>query len=599
MKRVIFSLAILSVFCCSAQAQNKVILSAMKDELARSMQELKLENEAGPYYISYRVRDTHSLRIAADSGAITVNSDGRSRSLNVDLRVGSYAQDNSNFVSLSNLSNMAGTSLTGSALSIDDDYDVLRRQIWQATDRAYKSALETLTKKKAALQNTVQTESLPDFTKGQATFSSEAENSLLIQKQPWTQLVNQLSKHFLGEHKIQKSKVDLSVMIGNTYSINSEGATVIEPHSTTQLSIAAATQAEDGMPINNFRIYTAARPEDLPEKARLEADINALISELLKAQSAPLGGEYSGPVLFEGQAAGELFDQGIANLLSAKRQPVSDSPQVNAMLGRSLENPFQSKINMKVAANFLSMKAQPTLKNYNQKQLLGSCKVDDEAVPGQDVSLIENGILKNLLTSRTPVKGIAGSNGHARGGAAVPSVIQVISTNTKTHEQLKQQLIDAAKEEGLEFGYLVRGITPASNALGREDSDVLESVLLRQQSPPESSQFRLTKPYSIFRVSPDGKEEMVRGIEFGAISINFLKNVLATSDDEIVYEYPVNNSNLFSGSSVILSLLGTSAVLSQAGFTTVITPSLLIGGIDLRKSGGSYPKLPIVSYPTK
>jgi hypothetical protein len=220
-------------------------------------------------------------------------------------------------------------------------------------------------------------------------------------------------------------------------------------------------------------------------------------------------------------------------------------------------------------------------------------------MPARDVTLIENGILKNLLTSRTPVKGVEPqSNGHGRGGAAVPSVVKVISTNKKTHEQLKQQLIDAAKEEGLEFGYIVKGVTPVTETQSSE-SDPLERALLPQQGPPESSQFRLTKPYSIFRVFPDGREEMVRGIEFGIINISALKNVLATSDDEIVYEYPLSNSSLLSGTSGILSRLGTAAGLGQSGYATIITPALLIGGIDLRKSVGNYPKIPIVTYPTK
>ena len=155
----------------------------MKDELARSMQQLKLEGEAGPYYISYLMTDAYVLRITADSGAIIANSENRNRTLKVDLRVGSYAQDNSNFLSLSNTASLLNTITSSSVrLPLDDDYDVLRRQIWQATDRIYKSALETLSKKKATLQNTVQTEALPDFVKGTAISSMAKENSFVVQR---------------------------------------------------------------------------------------------------------------------------------------------------------------------------------------------------------------------------------------------------------------------------------------------------------------------------------------------------------------------------------------------------------------------------------
>jgi predicted Zn-dependent protease len=595
MKRSLLLQAVLLIFCFSAYAQDKVILSAMQDELTRTMGKLKLESEAGPYYVSYLLSDGYGLRIIADSGAITVNSENRNRRLKVDLRVGSYAQDNSNFLSLSNAAGLA-SSLSSVSIPLDDDYLVIRRQIWQATDRAYKAALDNLTKKKAALQNTLQTEILPDFSKGEATSSLTPENSFIVQRPVLTQLVEQICKMLLGQQSIQRSKIDLTVQIGNSYYINSEGATVIEPSSATRLLVSATAQADDGMPLNNFRIYTAARPEGLPEIAKLDADVKALISELLTARSAPTASEYNGPILFASQAAGELFSQGFGNLMAARRLPVSDSAQLNATLSRS-ENPFANKTGMKVAAGFLSLKAIPTQKNYGQSTLLGAYKIDEEGVPARDVSLIENGILKNLLTSRTPMKGMAQSNGHARGGAAVPSVLQVISANKKTYQQLKQELINSVKEEGLDFGYLVQGITPVSEAMS--DSDSLESLLVSQQGSQESTQFRLTKPFSVFRIYADGKEEMVRGIEFGSINVNALRNVIATSDEEIVYSYPASGANLVSGLSGLINLLGSVGGSSQGVYTTVLTPALLIGGIDLKKPGASFPKLPIVSYPAK
>jgi len=590
-------LAVFLSIASNAMAQKTIILDAMKDELARSMQQLKLEGEAGPYYVSYLITDTCGLVIAADSGAITANSENRNRTLKVDLRVGSYAQDNSNFLSLSNVAGLLNTVTSSNIrLPLDDDYDVLRRQIWQATDRAYKNALETLSKKKASVQNTVQTEALPDFIKGLAMSSIAIENSFVVQRAQWNQRVDQIAKLFLRQQSIQKSRVELGIQIFNSYYVNSEGVTKIEPSSSAKLFITATTQAEDGMPLANYRIYTAVRPEDLPEPAKVENDARNLIFELLAVRTAPLAGEYSGPVLFMGEAAGELFSQGFSNLLAGTKLPLADSPQASSMLSRTMENPFLSKLNMKVAANFLSLKAVPTMKSYNQKPLLGAYDIDDEGVPGRDVSLVENGILKSLLSSRAPVKGVDQSNGHARGGGVSPSVIQVTSANKKSFQQLKQDLINAAKEEGLAFGYIVRGLTPASEALSSE-AGAVDSILQLQQAPPEPSQFRLAKPYSVLRVYPDGREEQVRGIEFGIISINALKNILATSDDETVYAYPIGSINSLAGISGLIIRLASSGIPTQGSYATVITPSLLINGIDMKKSTGNYPKLPIVSYP--
>jgi predicted Zn-dependent protease len=589
MKRSLLLVTFLLFSYCSAPAQNQILLSAMKDELTRSMEQLRLPNQPTPYFISYFLSDTSSLRIISDSGAVTVNTENRNRALKLELRVGSYTQDNSNFIGPMNLGGGMMSNMV--PIPLDDNYDLIRRRLWQATDRAYKSAIEILNRKKNAFQNTSQNDPLPDFTKGEAISSIAPENSMLIQKQSLIQLIDQISKGFLNQPGIQRSKVDLTVQINNSYYVNSEGTTGIEPSSATQLIVAADTQAADGMPLHNYRVYTVALPQGLPTATILEADIKALISELLQARSAPVAGEYSGPVLFTGEAAAELFSQGFAKLMTGRKLPSSGAPQVRMQISRALENPFANKMNMKVAASFLSVKALPTMKAYNGKPVLGSYKMDEEGILSRDVSLIENGILKNLMVSRTPVGEIKESNGHGRGGRPNPSVLQVISTNRKPYPQLKQELINTAKEEGLEFGYIVRGITPAPEALSEGNAGG------NQQGPPDPTQFRMTKPYSVFRVYLDGREEMVRGLEFGSININILRNVIATSDDEIASDYLISAANSVSGGNALgMAVAGISP---RPNYATIITPSLLIPGIDLRKSIAGYPRLPIVSYPMK
>ncbi len=551
-----------------AYAQKPVLMSAMKDELQRSMEQLKLEGDSGPYYLSYKVDDTTLVGFASEYGAPMASVNNRSRSLKIDLRVGSYNQDNSNFISTANTSSLL-SSMATTRLPLDDDYYSLRRGLWIATDRAYKTALDTLAKKKSYLQNIVQAESVPDFTKGSATSSLLAENSRVVDKARWSQLVDQTAKLLTGQPEIQRSRVVLTIQIVNSYYINSEGAEVIEPYSTARLDISASVQADDGMPLNNSRSYVT-RPEVLPDQATLEADVRNMISDLLALKTAPVAEPYSGPVLFVGQAAGELFNQGFAGFLSARRQPVLDNPSA----ARLQENPFLEKINTKVAANFLSIKAVPTMKTYGKQALIGACTIDDEGVPCQDVSLIENGILKNLLTTRTPVKGFAQSNGHARGDSAAPSVVQISSTNKKSMAQLKQELINAAKEEGLPFGYIVYGVTPGTAGGG---TSAILSMLLSRQTQAEPTMFRMANPYSVVRLYPDGKEEPVRGAEFGSIHINSLRNILSTSDDETIHDFGIGSAHP----------------------ATLITPSLLISGIDFKKSlgAGTYPKLPIVSPP--
>lgn len=557
----------LVVFMPAARAQNKILFDAMKDELARSMNELKLENAPAPYYISYMVNDSYNLRIGADSGAIVINSESHGRLLRVDVHVGDYARDNYNFRPGGN----QPAHPRGIPLNIDDDYDALRRQIWQETDHAYKTAVDTLNRKTAALRDVAPTDRPADFSKGGATASVVKANDFDVSREMWAERVNSITGMLPRDRNIERSIIDLQIRVANTLYVNSEGAETLDPSSITRLTIILSGRAEDGSPVENYRVYTTARAEELPDLKTLETDIQALATGFNAMRTAPIGEEYSGPVLFEGEAAGELFAQGFVNFLKGIRTPETDVPQLTALLNQSA-NPFINRINTKVAANFLSIKAVPSMKRYGQKELAGAYATDSEGFPARDVSLVENGILKTLLMSRAPIKGIDVSNGHGRGTTVIPSVIHVISENKKPYDQLKQNLIDAVRDEGLAYGYIICGLIPSDIAA----SSAIQTLLGQRQSDP--GQFRLSKPYSIFRLYADGREEQVRGLEIGVVNANALRNVLAASEDETAHIYPAGGA-------------GNAA--------TIITPSLLINGIDLKKSAIIYPKPPVVDSPIR
>ena len=142
-------------------AEDSVLMRAMRDELARSMAELRLEGAEKPYFLAYRVQERTYAGATASLGGLLSASEGVSRQLFVELRVGDYGFDNTNFRSMASGGAMRPNI---AALSVDDDYDTLRRQIWLATDTAYKRALDQLAGKRAALQNQTQVKDVPDFS---------------------------------------------------------------------------------------------------------------------------------------------------------------------------------------------------------------------------------------------------------------------------------------------------------------------------------------------------------------------------------------------------------------------------------------------------
>ena len=62
----------------------------------------------------------------------------------------------------------------------------------------------------------------------------------------------------------------------------------------------------------------------------------------------------------------------------------------------------------------MSVRDDSTRKEWNGHPLAGFYEADLEGVVPTPVTLVDNGVLKSYLTTRQPVKGGGGSNGHAR-----------------------------------------------------------------------------------------------------------------------------------------------------------------------------------------
>ena len=98
MKIRMFFIALFFTFLSVSELYNNVLFKAMEDELNRSISKLKIEKQYKSYYISYRVRDMEFVEIKAAFGGLLHSNQWRDRDIYVDLRVGNYAFDNSNFV---------------------------------------------------------------------------------------------------------------------------------------------------------------------------------------------------------------------------------------------------------------------------------------------------------------------------------------------------------------------------------------------------------------------------------------------------------------------------------------------------------------------
>jgi predicted Zn-dependent protease len=531
-------------------AQELPTLTAMQDELKRSIADLRLKDEPTPYYIAYEVEDVSDTNLESRLGAIVEDESRRIRALRVEVRVGDYAFDSSRFIS----GNRGGGSDGVVLAPLDDDYDAMRRQLWLATDAAYKRAVNVFARKKAAFQNRTTTESIPDF-------SREAPVEMVLpalapsRTDPgWIDRVRQISVVFASSTDIHTSTVSLSETRGTRYYANSEGFKSVVPIQSASLSVSADTQSDDGTVLRDSFNLVENRLQDMPAVAEIIARTRDLTMRLTAQRAAPIGEEYTGPVLIEGEAASDLIAQELVPLMLARRAPDADNPRA-AQAAQSQVTPFLTRIGLRVLPDAFSVSDTPSLTQYEGRAVPGAFVVDEEGVKAKDVSLVENGKLVTLLTSRTPQRKLLQSNGHARGGAAQAGVFQMRSAQAVPAAELRTKYLELLKAQDKPFGYIVRGI---GNASGQGAAG---PVILQ-----------------LARVTPDGKEENVRGLRFATIAPTAFRNILDASTDRGLYSY-------FAGSA------GT--------VVSVVVPNLIFEELEIQKPQDVIQRPPIVSSPLK
>jgi predicted Zn-dependent protease len=222
-------------------------------------------------------------------------------------------------------------------------------------------------------------------------------------------------------------------------------------------------------------------------------------------------------VLCVGPAVERIFRQAFfySNKLYAAPKQIQQNSNNNYYYNENNNqqegNDFEMMLNKKVISRSISIKSITGEEFYKGQRLNGYYPVDAEGVvPDKELMLIDNGVLRNLLNGRKPTKKIQHSNGHVRSDynsnncRVIPGNILISSTQTFSEEELRKKLIEAAKEEDLEYAYIIY------------------DLYLN----------RISKIY----VS-DGHEEIVRGAQVSDINIKTFKRIIGASDKEQIYSF--------------------------------------------------------------
>jgi predicted Zn-dependent protease len=531
-----------------SRAQDDVLVKAMRDEMDRTMKQLQLENLEKPYYVAFRVIDADQTNVSARFGALQTDFQSRFRIFLVEVRVGDNKVDNTNFFS------PGGGPVGRGQLTIEDDYRELRRQMWLITDAAYKKAVEDLSKKRAVLQNQNNTDETPDFTKETPNQTSVDMPVAQADRAKWEALARNLSGLFRQMPGIYTSSVSFSASNSYIHYLNSEGTSYTRRQPSVGFTARAATQAPDGTPLDDSVEAHAVSIEGLPSGDELATRVKALGQRLTDLRTAKELENYNGPVLAEGDAAAQLFRYVFAPSLLGSHRVVMD-------MGRQQggqENPFIDKVGARVLPDFLSVTDNPLVTEYNKIPVLGGSKVDEDGMPTREVKLVEKGILKTLLVTRNPVRGMEHSTGSRHAGGATPTNLIVTAENGLGGAELRAKFLDLVKQRNKEFGIVVRKMRNGS------------------------------APVMAYKVYADGREELIHGVEFAGLNAASFKEIAAASKDANLVSVEFRPQQ---GPAASLSGDGDSKLVAFA------VPSLLFEDVTVRKARGETPKPPVAAHP--
>jgi predicted Zn-dependent protease len=551
------------------RVDDDAVRAAMRDELGRSTSELRLGDEAHPYYVAYTISDAEQATVSATFGAVTAANAYRGRLLRTDVRVGSPAFDNTNFE--------PGAKVD--ALPEEDDYASLRRELWLRTDEAYKTALELLARKRAAAAGQAGDDdpSLGDFSKEPPATLAVPFPAGEVEPEALRATVVKLSALLRDYPGLTAGRVTGTYAVVRRRMASSEGAWIDDAQRAVRIDVSAETQADDGMKLRDFVPFGALDPSGLPPLPEMEKAVRAMAAELVAMRKAPVAETGAGAVLFEGLAAAQLTKLLLADHVAGTPPPktasaASDDGGQQAMLA--------TKLKQKVATPLLSAVDDPLLTaGPGKAPLFGAYKIDDEGVPAQRVSLVAHGVLEGLLMTRTPRKEIARSNGHARAPrfagphAHVGTLVLAPAKGTGLpRAALLGELGRIAKGGGVTT-YVVRllddGLLPAG-----ESDDLLSMFSFggAGHGPPP------IRPLVAYRLE-GGKETLVRGLTLENLEPRSLKDVTAVGRDPVVYNY-IDEGNGFAGVP-----------------TTIVAPALVVSDVDVRRVTGKNRKPPLLPPP--
>jgi predicted Zn-dependent protease len=531
------------------------VLAAMQQELTRSFENLK-KASAAPYFLSYQLTDNRAISVGASYGALTTSADHTTRLLDIDLRVGDYALDSSRRLRDADPYGDFSDQIERQRIPLENDPDALRVALWRETERKYRSAVQRLQKVKANVQVKVEAEDRSgDFSHEGAEKYSEAVAPFSFDTQAWERKMRIFTAPFALYSEIFENSADVIAEIETRRYVNSDGSQIRISSPFYRIIISATAKASDGMELPLHQTYMSFSPNGLPDDNTIIKDVKQMIDTLRALVKAPLAEPYTGPAILSGRSSAVFFHEIFGHRIEGQRQKNEDEAQT-----------FKKKVNQTVLPDFLSVYSDPTLKSLHGTELVGFYPYDDEGVKARRVTVVDKGVLRNFLMSRAPIEGFDHSNGHGRRQqgykvVARQSNLVVESTKQVSRDELKKLLIEQIKAANKPYGLFF--------------DDIEGGFTFTQRILPNAFNVR---PTVVYRIYPDGKEELVRGVDLIGTPLIAFSKILAADDQVAVFN----------------GVCG-----AESGWVPVSasSPGILVSQIEVQRKEKSQERAPILPPP--
>ena len=552
-RTILLRLALPLALAASGPAQSTVVVDAMSQELARNFKVLKEKGDPPPYFLSYEITEEEAYNISGTLGAIEASGGGKSRILDVSVRVGSPKLDNYHRVRGAGLARFT----SGTQVTFEDNANSIEQRLWEETDRAYRAAAERLIQIKTNTQVKVaEQDSSADFSSAPTEVSLAAPAKLQFDREEWTDRVRKLSARFRDYPAVLTSQVAVSGEAETRYFVNTEGTRLEFGRGYARVFVSASAKAADGADVADFETFEAEDADRLPGDKAVEAAIDRVAKNVTALLHAPEAEPFVGPAILSGRAAGVFFHEIFGHRVEGHRQKDEDEGQT-----------FTKSVGGKVLPDFLSVIFDPTRHTMAGEDLFGWYDYDDEGVKARPVTVVENGVLKTFLMSRSPIAGIDESNGHGRrqpGHEVVSRQSNLIVESTKavSDAALRAMLIEEIKRQNKPYGLYFRDITNGFTTTSRAGLQAFKVI-----------------PVIVYRVYADGRpDELVRGADIVGTPLASFAKILATGDKPEVFN-------------------GYCGAESGSIPVSAVSPAILVSEIEIEKKAKADDRPPLLPAP--